>query len=151
RDFHVQFDFFWTTNSPENKHYAELIYERLKAAGYIERREIEQYYCENDQRFLPDRFIRGTCPFCGTPNQYGDVCENCSKTYSPTDLIEPRCAICGTPPVRKKSTHLFLRLSKDSQSSLALIRRRDFLHPALANQLQQFFEKGLADWDISRD
>jgi methionyl-tRNA synthetase len=151
RDFDVKLDCFWSTNSPENKHYAELIYERLKAAGDIDRRDVEQYYCPNDRRFLPDRFIRGTCPNCKSPDQYGDVCEVCGKAYSPTDLIEPRCALCGTTPIRRKSTHLFFRLSKHGPFLLDLIRKPDFLNPGVASQLQSFFEKGLADWDISRD
>jgi methionyl-tRNA synthetase len=151
RDFDVKFDFYWSTNSAENRKYAELIYERLKVAGDIDRREVEQYYCPNDRRFLPDRFIRGTCPNCKSPDQYGDVCEKCGKAYAPTDLIDPRCAICGSPPVLKKSTHLFFRLSKHAEFLLRLIRRPEFLNPSTANQLQSFFEKGLADWDISRD
>ncbi|HZN91895.1 MAG TPA: methionine--tRNA ligase, partial [Myxococcales bacterium] len=149
--FGVQFDDYWSTNSPENRHYSELIYERLKAAGDIDRRSIEQTYCEVDRRFLPDRFVRGTCPNCKTPDQYGDVCEKCGKTYAPTDLIDPRCATCGTPPVRKTSEHLFFKLSRHADYLLDLIRRPEFIDRGVANQLQQFFEKGLADWDISRD
>jgi methionyl-tRNA synthetase len=151
RDFDVKFDCFWSTHSPENKKYAELIYERLKSAGEIDRREVEQYYCPNDRRFLPDRFIRGTCPNCKSPDQYGDVCEKCGKAYSPTDLIEPRCALCGSPPILRKSTHLFFRLSKHAKFLLDLIRKPGFLNSGVASQLQSFFEKGLADWDISRD
>jgi len=151
RDFDVKFDCFWTTNSPENKHYAELIYSRLKAAGDIDRREIEQYWCPKDRRFLPDRFIRGTCPNCKSPDQYGDVCEKCGKAYSPTDLIDPRCALCGSTPILRKSTHLFFRLSKHADFLLGLIRNPEFLNPGIASQLQSFFEKGLADWDITRD
>jgi methionyl-tRNA synthetase len=151
RDFDVKFDCFWTTNSPENKHYAELIYSRLKAAGDIDRRDIEQYWCPNDRRFLPDRFIRGTCPNCKSPDQYGDVCEKCGKAYSPTDLIDPRCALCGSTPILRKSTHLFFRLSKHTDFLLGLIRNSEFLNPGIASQLQSFFEKGLADWDITRD
>ncbi|MFN0063143.1 MAG: methionine--tRNA ligase [Myxococcaceae bacterium] len=150
-EFGVSFDTFGSTNSDDNRHYAELIYKRLQDAGDIDRRDIEQTYCERDKRFLPDRFIRGQCPNCGTKDQYGDVCESCGKTYSPTDLVSPRCALCGTPPVRRKSTHLFFRLSKHQAALSTLIRTPGFLHSAVANQLQQFFDKGLADWDISRD
>ena len=150
-DFGVKFDYFWSTNSAENRKYSELIYQRLKEAGEIERREVEPAYCEEDQRFLPDRFIRGTCPNCKSPDQYGDVCEKCGKTYLPTDLIDPRCALCGTTPVRRKSVHLFFRLSRQADFLLGLIRQPTFLNSGIANQLQQFFEKGLADWDISRD
>ncbi|HEX4621100.1 MAG TPA: methionine--tRNA ligase, partial [Myxococcaceae bacterium] len=150
-DLDVRFDEFWSTNSPENRKYAELIYQRLKDAGEIDRREVEQAYCEKDKRFLPDRFIKGTCPNCKTPDQYGDVCEKCGKTYNPTDLIDPHCAICGTPPVLRKSAHLYFRLSKHTDELLALIKREDFINQGVAAQLRQFFDKGLADWDISRD
>ncbi len=151
RDLDVRFDYFHSTNSPENRHYAELIYARLKEKGDIERRNIEQTYCEKDRRFLPDRFIKGTCPNCKAPDQYGDSCEKCGKAYSPTDLIEPRCALCGTPPVRKHSEHLFFKLSRHADFLQDVLRKPGFLHPGLATQLQGFFEKGLADWDISRD
>ncbi|GEN09654.1 methionyl-tRNA synthetase [Myxococcus fulvus] len=154
KDFHdldVRFDYFHSTNSPENRHYAELIYGRLKEKGDIERKDVEQAYCEKDRRFLPDRFIKGTCPNCKSPDQYGDVCEKCGKAYSPTDLIDPHCSLCGTPPVRKSSAHLFFKLSRHADFLQALLRKPGFLHPGLATQLQGFFEKGLADWDISRD
>jgi methionyl-tRNA synthetase len=154
RDFEelgVSVDWFHSTNSPENRHYAELIYGRLKEKGDIERREIEQTFCEKDKRFLPDRFIRGTCPNCKAADQYGDACEKCGKAYSPTDLIEPKCALCGTPPIRKHSTHLFFKLSRHEEFLQKLLRRPGFIHSGLATQLQGFFEKGLADWDISRD
>ncbi len=151
RDFDVKFDTFWSTNSAENKHYAELIYGRLKDAGEIDRKEVEQAFCEKDKRFLPDRFIKGTCPNCKAEDQYGDICEKCGRTHTPTELINPRCAICGTPPIRKKSAHLFFKLSRQADFLLGLIRKPDFINQGVANQLQQFFEKGLADWDISRD
>jgi methionyl-tRNA synthetase len=150
-DFGITVDYFHSTHSPENRHYAELIYGRLKDKGDIERRDIEQTYCEKDKRFLPDRFIKGTCPNCKAADQYGDACEKCGKAYSPTDLIEPKCALCGTPPVRKHSTHLFFKLSRHAGFLQELLKRPGFIHPGLATQLQGFFEKGLADWDISRD
>ncbi|MCY1034548.1 methionine--tRNA ligase [Corallococcus sp. BB11-1] len=151
RDFDVRFNYFHSTNSPENRQYAELIYGRLKDAGDIDRRDIEQAYCEKDKRFLPDRFIRGTCPNCKSPEQYGDACEKCGKTYNPTDLIDARCALCGTPPVRRNSVHLFFKLSRHADFLQEVLKRPGFIHPGLATQLQGFFEKGLADWDISRD
>jgi methionyl-tRNA synthetase len=149
-DFGIALDAFHTTHSPENKYYAELIYTRLKEAGDIVRRSVEQTYCEVDQRFLPDRFVRGTCPNCHSPDQYGDVCEVCGKTYTPADLLEPRCALCGTPPVRRVSENLFFRLSAYQGWLQELIRTPGFLHPAVAKQLQAFFDQGLNDWDISR-
>ncbi|WIG96470.1 methionine--tRNA ligase [Myxococcus sp. SDU36] len=151
RDLDIRFDCFHSTNSPENRHYAELIYGRLKEQGDIERRNIEQTYCEKDRRFLPDRFIKGTCPNCKAADQYGDACEKCGKAYAPTDLIDARCALCGTPPVRKHSEHLFFKLSRHADFLQDVLRKPGFLHPGLATQLQGFFEKGLADWDISRD
>ncbi|MGO9832529.1 MAG: methionine--tRNA ligase [Myxococcaceae bacterium] len=154
RDFSelgIALDAFYTTHSPENRAYAELIYGRLNAAGDISRRSVEQTYCEVDQRFLPDRFVRGTCPNCGSPDQYGDVCEVCGKTYTPADLLDPHCALCGTPPVRRRSEHLFFRLSAHQAWLHELIRTAGFLHPAVANQLEAFFAQGLNDWDISRD
>jgi methionyl-tRNA synthetase len=151
RDFGVSVDYFHSTNSPENKHYAELIYSKLKERGDIERRDIEQAYCESDKRFLPDRFIKGICPNCKAADQYGDACEKCGKAYAPTDLGEPRCALCGTPPVRRKSTHLFFKLSRHADFLQETLRKPEFINPGLATQLQGFFEKGLADWDISRD
>ncbi|XXF75706.1 methionine--tRNA ligase [Myxococcaceae bacterium GXIMD 01537] len=152
QDFGVSVDYFHSTNSPENKQYAEYIYGKLKDAGDIDRRDVEQFYCEVDKRFLPDRFIKGTCPNCKAADQYGDACEKCGKAYSPTDLVEPKCALCGTPPVRKSSVHLFFRLSRHADFLLDLLKNKPgFIHPGLATQLQGFFEKGLADWDISRD
>ncbi len=89
-----------------------MIYDRLDKNGYIERRNIEQLYDEEEGMFLPDRFIRGTCPKCGTEDQYGDSCESCGSTYSPTDLIDPRSAVTGSKPVMKKSEHYFVRLAE---------------------------------------
>jgi len=105
--FNIGFDIFYTTDSPENRFYAELIYKGLRDKRLVEEKEISQYYCETDGRFLPDRFIKGTCPICSAVEQYGDVCEVCGSTYDPTDLKSPVCITCGKPPVLKKTTHLF--------------------------------------------
>ena len=110
--FDISFDIFYTTNSEENREYAELVYEKLQKNGLIIEKEISQFYCEHDKRFLPDRFIVGTCPRCKTPKQYGDVCDKCGATYEPTELTEPECIICGRTPVMKKSKHLYVELSK---------------------------------------
>ncbi len=102
--FEIGFDDFYTTDSSENKRHCDIIYLRAKEKGHIVTRDIEQFYCEQDGRFLPDRYIKGTCPKCGATDQYGDVCESCGATYRPTDLIDPRCAICGsTPPFEPPS------------------------------------------------
>ncbi len=150
-DFDVKFDAYHSTNSAENKHYVELIYGRLKDAGLIGRKDVEQAYDEKAQRFLPDRFIRGTCPNCKTPDQYGDACEKCGANYGPKELIDPKSAISGLPPVWKSSPHLFFQLPKMKEYLQELIADPKFMNPGLASQLQQFFAKGLADWDISRD
>ena len=111
--FAIDFDLFYTTHSPENERHAVRIYDALKADGAIDQRDVEQVYCGVDKRFLPDRYIRGTCPVCGWKDQYGDSCEHCGSTYEPTALLEPRCAICGNTALeRRSSPHWFVKLSK---------------------------------------
>jgi len=101
--FEIAFDNYYTTHSPENRELAEGIYKALEAGGHITVREVEQAYCEHDRMWLPDRFLKGTCPKCRAADQYGDSCDACGATYRPTDLIDARCAVCGTAPVRKLS------------------------------------------------
>jgi methionyl-tRNA synthetase len=108
--FEISFDEFYTTDSPENRRHCETIYSRAKEKGHISIRDIEQSYCGHCGRFLPDRFIKGTCPRCGTVDQYGDVCESCGATYQPTDLGDAHCALCGNPPSLKTSKHFFFKL-----------------------------------------
>ncbi len=150
-DFLISFDHFGSTNSDENRHYAELIYTRAKAAGSIVRKDIEQPYDAKSKRWLSDRFIRGTCPNCGTPDQYGDACENCNATYTPRELKDARSAISGEPLTWEKSTHLFFALSKHEAFLREQLKKPEFTNPGPASQLKQFFDKGLADWDITRD
>ncbi|MCC6336461.1 MAG: methionine--tRNA ligase [Myxococcales bacterium] len=150
-DFQISFDHYGSTNSPENRHYAELIYGRAKAAGSIVRKDVEQPYDEKSKRWLSDRFIRGTCPNCGAPDQYGDACEKCNATYTPRELKDARSAISGEPLTWKKSSHLFFALSKHEAFLRAQLAKPGFTHPGPAAQLGQFFDKGLADWDITRD
>ena len=104
-DFGVDFDNYHTTHSPENEALTVEMFEALRAAGDIYTKTIEQAYDEKEGMFLPDRFVRGTCPFCKTPDQYGDACENCSKTYTPAELIDPVSVISGTKPVTRESEH----------------------------------------------
>ncbi len=151
RDFQISRDFYSSTNSPENKQYAELIYNRAKDAGFIGTKDIEQAFDETAGRFLADRFIKGECPNCGTKDQYGDACEKCNATYGPKDLKNPYSVLSGKPPVWKKSTHLFFKLSQHVEFLKAQLAKPGFMNQGLAAQLGQFFEKGLADWDISRD
>jgi methionyl-tRNA synthetase len=150
RDFLIAFDNYYTTHSPENREFAETIYTRLNEAGHITRRTIRQAYDPIENIFLPDRFIKGDCPVCKTPNQYGDSCESCSATYAPTDLGNPYSVISGATPVERESEHLFFKLG-DFQSMLENWVRGDQFQSEVRNKLQEWFEMGLKDWDISRD
>ncbi len=150
RDFGISYDNYSSTHSEYNRELVELIYGRLRENGYIERRNIQQFYDEQEGMFLPDRFIRGTCPKCRTEDQYGDSCESCGSTYSPTDLIDPRSAVSGSTPVMKDSEHYFVRLS-DFEEPLKEWMARGSLQPEVANKLQEWFTDGLRDWDISRE
>jgi len=148
--FMIDFDNYYTTHSPENKHFSELFFKRLVKAGAIVKHTVEQAYCEKDKIWLPDRFIRGTCPKCKAPDQYGDSCEVCSSTYQPTELIEPKCSVCGTAPVRKESEHYFFRLEVFGTKVKELIDS-GYTHRSIGNKLDEWFKSGLKDWDISRD
>jgi len=149
--FDVSFDLFYTTHSDENRQWAERIYQAAKSKGHIIRREVEQTYCDNDRLFLPDRYIRGTCPRCKAPDQYGDSCDSCSATYRPTDLVDPKCAICGRPPVRKKSEHLFFALSQFADRLASWTSEPGRLQAETQNYVKRWIEEGLLDWDITRD
>jgi methionyl-tRNA synthetase len=149
--FHVDFDNYYTTNSPENKEFAELIYNRLKEAGHIAERTIEQAYCQHDEMFLPDRLIRGTCPRCEAEDQYGDSCEICSATYDPTDLKDAHCALCGNAPVTKASNHFFFQLGNFQPQLEAWINAEGHVQEQMRKKITEWFEAGLRDWDISRD
>ncbi|MEJ8567397.1 methionine--tRNA ligase [Elongatibacter sediminis] len=150
RDFGVSFDNYSSTHSDANRELVERIYTALDQAGHIERRTIEQLYDEKEGMFLPDRFIRGTCPKCGTEDQYGDSCESCGSTYAPTDLVNPKSAVSGSVPVMKQSEHFFFRLS-DFEKPLRKWMASGSLQPEVANKLKEWFEDGLRDWDITRD
>ena len=148
--FAVAFDNYHTTHSDENRELSELIYERLLAGGHISRRTIKQAYDPAKNIFLPDRFIRGECPKCGAADQYGDSCEVCGATYSPTDLKNPVSAISGVTPVEKESEHYFFKLA-DFESSLKDWTRGGHLQEEVSNKLDEWFDTGLQEWDISRD
>jgi len=148
--FGIGFDNFYSTHSEENKECTHRVYETLVRSGYIERRTISQAYDEQAKMFLPDRYVKGTCPVCGTPDQYGDSCENCGSTYSPSDLKNPISVVSGTPPVERDSEHLFFRLSQ-FETMLREWTRSGTLQAAVANKLDEWFAAGLKEWDISRD
>ncbi len=150
RDFGISFDNYSSTHSEFNREQVEFIYKKLDEGGYIERRNIKQLYDEEEGMFLPDRFIRGTCPKCGTEDQYGDSCESCGSTYAPTDLLNPRSAVSGSKPVFRESEHYFVRLSEFEQPLKEWVSS-GALQGEVANKLQEWFIDGLRDWDISRD
>ena len=148
--FLVSCDNFYTTHSPENRHFAELIYTRLAARGHIARRSIEQAFDPEKGLFLPDRYIKGGCPRCGAAEQYGDSCESCGATYTPLDLKNPVSVLSGATPVRRESEHFFFRLG-DFEAMLREWTAGEGVQPEVANKLQEWFSQGLNDWDISRD
>jgi methionyl-tRNA synthetase len=148
--FHISLDNFYTTHSEENRECAETIYSRLNAEGHIARRVIKQAYDPVKEMFLPDRYIRGDCPVCGTPDQYGDSCESCGSTYSPTELKNPVSAVSGATPVEKESEHFFFKLG-DFEDMLKQWTRGDHIQSQVSNKLMEWFDAGLRDWDISRD
>lgn len=148
--FNISFDHYHSTHSEENKTLATLIYKRLKEKGYIKTKIIEQLFDPEKNLFLPDRFVKGICPKCNAPDQYGDNCEVCSATYNPIDLIEPRSVISGAIPVVKESEHYFFDLPA-FQLMLQEWIKSGTLAKHVANKMQEWFESGLQMWDISRD
>jgi len=149
-EFLVQFDNYYSTNAPENKQLSQGIYKKLKAAGKIATKTIEQFYDPVKNMFLPDRFIKGECPKCHAKDQYGDSCEVCGATYNPTELINAYSAVSGAVPVRKETEHYFFKLSECEQF-LKDWTRSGTLQGEAANKMGEWFENGLNDWDISRD
>ncbi len=148
--FLVGFDHYYSTNAPENKELSQGIYKKLKAAGKIATKTIEQFYDPVKNMFLPDRFIKGECPKCHAKDQYGDSCEVCGATYNPTELINAYSAVSGAAPVRKETEHYFFKLSECEQF-LREWTRSGTLQGEAANKMGEWFENGLNDWDISRD
>jgi methionyl-tRNA synthetase len=152
RDFatyRISVDNYLTTHSPENEELTAELYRRLVAGGFVNRKTIKQAYDAERQMFLPDRYVKGTCPNCGTPDQYGDSCESCGATYSPIELKDAVSTLSGTPPTVRESEHLFLKLGAFEDELKRWIPGR--VDPALARKLDEWFKAGLKDWDISRD
>jgi len=149
-EFNIEFDYYGSTHTPENQELSELFYHRAKEKGYVYTKTIDQLYSEVDQMFLPDRFVKGTCPVCKAEHQYGDSCEVCSATYSPMELIAPYSTISGDTPIVKQSEHYFFKLSALQQDIQTWVEKAD-LQDAVKNKVKEWFETGLRDWDISRD
>lgn len=150
-DFYIEFDNFYTTHSEENKELTYEIYQKLKSNGDIISRTIEQAYDETRNMFLPDRFIKGTCPRCKAENQYGDSCEVCGATYSASEMINPVSRLSGQKPVLKSSLHLFFSLEKHLEFLKNWTREPGHLQLEIQHKLEEWFKEGLRSWDISRD
>ncbi len=155
-EFLVDFDNYYSTNAPENKELSQSIYKKLKAAGKITTKTIEQFYDPVKNMFLPDRFIKGECPKCHAKDQYGDSCEVCGATYNPTELINAYSAVSGAAPIRKETEHYFFKLSECEDFLKQWTRQgtgtdKATLQGEAANKMGEWFASGLNDWDISRD
>jgi methionyl-tRNA synthetase len=150
--FHIRFDNWHSTDSPENTELAQGIYRKLKAGGMIAARTIEQFYDPVKGMFLPDRYIKGECPVCHSKDQYGDACEVCSSVYAPTELIHPYSTLTGATPELRSSEHFFFKLSDPSVVGFLERWTQDGkLQPEMARKASEWFEAGMADWDISRE
>ncbi len=147
--FGIGFDNYYSTHSEENRAFAEDIYLKLRDGGHIDRRTIRQFYDPEKEMFLPDRFIKGTCPKCGAEDQYGDNCEVCGATYDAAELKNPRSVLSGTAPVEKESEHYFFKLSDFTDMLHGYLQQAT--QPEVANKMNEWLEAGLQDWDISRD
>jgi methionyl-tRNA synthetase len=147
----IVYDLFDRTSSPENVELVQSFFTKLHENGYIYVSDVDQFYCENDGKFLPDRYVKGKCPYCGAEEQYSDVCENCGRTLQPGQILSPHCALCGRPPVLKKSTHYFFKLSAFSRQLEEWLQGTPGLQGDVKNYVLNWIKDGLQDWDITRD
>lgn len=149
KTYQISFDHYSSTNSPTNKEFCEEFYIAMRDKGHCQLKKIQQTYCEHDKMFLPDRFVKGTCPNCKAENQYGDSCDICSATYSPTDLKNPKCSLCSNTPVLKDSEHVFFKLNDFKNFLQEWVPNHT--SPEIAKKLNEWLKDDLRDWDISRD
>jgi len=147
----IVYDLFDRTSSRENVEMVQRFFTKLNENGYVFVSDVDQFYCEYDRKFLPDRYVKGTCPYCGTKDQYSDVCENCGRTIGPGQILKPHCAICGRPPVLRKSTHYFFKLSAFSEKLERWLKDTPGLQGDVKNYVLNWIKEGLQDWDITRD
>ncbi len=150
-DLGISFDIFDKTSSKENIELVQHFFKKLYEKGYIFKRTILQSYCENDKKFLPDRYVKGICPFCGAADQYSDSCENCGRTFQPGQILTPYCALCGATPVNRESEHYFFKLSEFSTALKEWLVKNKNLQKQVKNYVLSWIKEGLLDWDISRD
>ena len=147
--FGIDFDFFYKTSSPENIAFVQDVFKKLNNAGHIYEKEIIQFYCSNDKKFLPDRYVKGVCPYCNAVDQYSDLCESCGRV--PEEISDPRCSICGQTPTKEKTTHLFFKLKTFGDSLYKWLDENDNLQKDVKKYVQNWIKSGLIDWDITRD
>jgi methionyl-tRNA synthetase len=147
----ISFDVFDRTSSEENIALTQYFFKTLYKKGYIFQRTVVQPYCENDKKFLPDRYVKGTCPHCGAEDQYSDSCEKCGRTFQAGEILNPHCAICGRKPVDRESEHYFFKLSQFSDPIKKWLEDNKSLQPEVKNYVLNWIKEGLLDWDITRD
>ncbi|MFL6491081.1 MAG: methionine--tRNA ligase [Nitrososphaera sp.] len=145
----ISFDFFYKTSSKENVEFVQYVFKQLRENGYIYDQNVIQFYCTYDNKFLPDRYVLGRCPYCNAENQYSDLCEKCGRV--PDQILDPKCAICGRPPVKKESKHYFFRLSSLEEKLKEWLLSNQNLQPDVKNYVINWINEGLQDWDITRD
>lgn len=147
--FGIDFDFFYKTSSSENISFVQDVFDKLNKAGHIYEKEIIQFYCSNDKKFLPDRYVKGICPYCKADDQYSDLCESCGRV--PEEITNPKCSICGQIPTKEKTSHYFFRLKNFGDSLSQWLDQNDNLQKDVKKYVQNWIKSGLIDWDITRD
>jgi len=149
KSFGISFDFFYKTSSKENIEFVQYVFKRLYENGYIYEQDVIQFYCQYDDKYLPDRYVIGKCPNCAAENQYSDLCEKCGKV--PDQILDPKCAICNRPPIKKSSKHYFFKLSNFSLQLKEWLNSNTNLQQDIRNYVINWIDDGLEDWDITRD
>jgi methionyl-tRNA synthetase len=149
KSFGISFDFFYMTSSKENIEFVQYVFKKLYENGHIYAHNVIQFYCQFDDKFLPDRYVVGKCPNCGAENQYSDLCEKCGKV--PDQILEPKCSLCSRPPIKRSSKHYFFKLSNFSKPLEVWLTNNENLQPDIKNYVINWINEGLQDWDITRD
>ncbi len=147
--FGIEFDFFYRTSSPENISFVQEVFKKLQANGHIYEKEIIQFYCNVDKKFLPDRYVLGRCPYCKAEEQYSDLCEKCGRV--PAEIEDPKCSICKTPPTKEKTRHYFFKLTNFTNELNRWLEADSHLQRDVKKYVQNWIKEGLVDWDITRD
>jgi methionyl-tRNA synthetase len=147
--FGIKFDFFYKTSSPENIAFVQDVFKKLNDSGHIYEKEIIQFYCKNDNKFLPDRYVKGICPYCKAEDQYSDLCEKCGRV--PEEITDPKCSLCGQPPTKEKTSHYFYRLTTFGEDLSKWLDENENLQKDVKKYVQNWIKSGLIDWDITRD